>query len=184
MKLTERLMEEHNEIRSVLVVVEKIAEELKKSNTFYPDDVETVSNYILTYWDLKHCKKEEHLFYPALIQEGLVTEKANIEMVLQEHVFGRNYLKEIESCIENCKLGNPFSIDKLAELLTNYVSMINKHMSKEESYYFVLADKVINNEIQTRMLKDFQLIDDSLRKDKKFGQYAEKYRLLESKYID
>ncbi len=183
MKLTSELIREHEKIRKILIIMSKISEDLKVSKVFYPDDVEIVTKYVLNYWDKCHCKKEEKVLFPALVAEGVVSEIDNISFMAQEHFFGRNYLKEINSCVENCKIGNPFSVEMLTECLITYSEMISNHMDNEEKYFFPLADKVLSEEKQNQLFEKFEVIDKKIQKQNLLNEYRGKYDKLEKKYM-
>ena len=184
MKLTEELIQEHAKIGIVLNIMNRISEDIKTQKVFYADDVEDILKFIFVYWDKCHCKKEEKVLFPALISEGVIEKNDLLSILVQEHIIGKNNLKEISSCIENCKIGNPFSCEKLAASLSTYVSMMQVHMENEEKIFFSLADKELSKNKQDHVLEQFETIDKRLVKLKVYEQFQTKLKQLELKYIN
>lgn len=183
MKLTEELILEHEKIRNVLKIMGKISENIKTRKVFYTEDVESIVKFIFVYWDKCHCKKEENVLFPALISEGVLNENDNIALMIEEHVFGVHYLKEINSCVENCKIGNPFSSEILADSMITYASMLQTHMQNEENYFFSIANNVLSEAKQKQLVEQFELIDKKLVKQKVYEQFEGVLNQLEVKYL-
>jgi Uncharacterized conserved protein len=183
MKPTAELIREHERIRQMLVILSKISDELKTTRMFYPEDLESIIEFVYNYWDKCHCRKEEKVLFPTLLTEMKTVGSEDVGFMIQEHEFGRNYLKEIRSCIENCKIGNPFSIDILVDCLSTYSVMIKNHMSNEENYFFPLTDKMLSKEVQDQVCNKFDSIDRMYEKYKLFADYQAKYKMLEKKYL-
>ena len=183
MKLTEELIQEHEEIRLVLNIMSKISEDIKNQKLFYSDDIDNIGEFIFNYWDKCHCKKEEKALFPALILEVDSKEKKMIENLYNDHISGKNYLREIKSCVENCKVGNPFSCEKLAEFLTGFVNMLRIHMRNEEIHFFPLACNILSIDKQNLVLEHYDKIDKKILKQKVHEQYHNLLKELEKKYI-
>jgi hemerythrin-like domain-containing protein len=183
MKPTAVLIQEHERIRRVLIVMSKISDELKVTRVFYPEELEVVAGFIFIHWDKCHCRKEEKVLYPALVAGMVSVDTDDIAFMIQEHKYGKNYLKEIRSCIENCKIGNPFSVDMLVDCMSTYSSMIKNHMANEENYFFPLADKMLLKEVQDQVLDKFESIDKLLAKQNNYAECLEEYKKLEKKYL-
>jgi hemerythrin-like domain-containing protein len=183
MKLTEELIQEHAKIGIVLNIMDKISEDIKTQKVFYADDVEDILKFIFVYWDKCHCRKEEKVLFPALISEGVIEKNDLVSIMVQEHNFGKNKLKEISSCVENCKIGNPFSCEKLASCLSTYVSMLQVHMENEEKIFFPLADSVLSKDKQDLVMEQFETIDKKLVKLKIYEQFQTILNQLELKYL-
>ncbi|MDD4970966.1 MAG: hemerythrin domain-containing protein [Paludibacter sp.] len=184
MTLTEELIQEHAKIDKVLNIMNRISEDIKTQKVFYADDVEDILKFILGFWDKCHCKKEEKVLFPALISEGVIEKNDLVSMMVEEHILGKNNLKEISSCIENCKIGNPFSCEKLAASLSTYVSMMQIHMENEEKIFFPLADRVLSKNKQDQALEQFEIIDKRLVKLRVYEQFQTKLERMELKYLN
>jgi len=181
MKPTEDLMIEHNSIKSMLKIMSKISESIKAKNVFYTIDVEKIIDFLYVYIDQCHRVKEEKFFYPSF-KSGNLPVDIDPEELMNEHALGNVYLKEIICSVENCKMGNIFSCEKIADCMINYVRFIQNHILKEENTYFSLADKVLSEEKQNELCEQFKTIDDEFFGHGVHKHFDEYFNDLKVKY--
>jgi len=180
---TENLTSEHQDIIELLDIMNKIAGSIKSNEVFYTNDVEEIIDYLKFFIEKSHHGKEE-IFYPALVSAGIPKENESISIMLYEHVLAHNYLKDINSCVENCKIGNSFSGELLADSLRNYVKLIKSHIRKEEEIIFPMADKELSKEKQNEIYRQFENIEEKIVHHGFHEHYHRLLRKLQSKYQD
>ncbi len=110
MKPTEDLINEHNAIKVMLSIMNKIAENIRNDKGIETNDIEKIVDFLKTFADKCHHGKEENALFPALVLAGIPKENGPIGVMLHEHTLGRGYIKEIETSTENFKAGNSNSI--------------------------------------------------------------------------
>ena len=181
MNPTEDLIIEHNSIKLMLDIMSKISESIKAKNVFYTIDVEKIVDFLFVYIDQCHRLKEEKIFYPAFTGSHLPVGH-DPEDLINEHILGNIYLKEIICCVENCKMGSTFSCDRIADCMINYVHLIRHHMQKEEKIYFSIAEKVLSKEAQTEMSEQFKTIDEEFFGHGVHKRFDEYFKDLKVKY--
>jgi hemerythrin-like domain-containing protein len=159
MKPTDNLIIEHREISELLNIMSIIAENIKSKDVFYPNDVEEIINYLIIILDKSHQGKEDGVLYPELILSGIPKETAPLSIINYEHNLAKHYLNDINSCVVNCKIGNDFSGELLADSLTNYVIVIQNHIQREEEIVFPLANEVLSDEKQNEISQKFEDIE-------------------------
>ena len=159
MKPTDNLIIEHREISELLNIMSVIAENIKSKDVFYPNDVDDIIDSLIILLDKSHHGKEEEVFYPELLLSGIPKEKAPLSIINYEHMLAKRYLNEINSCVVNCKIGNDFSGELLADSLTNYVVVIQNHIQREEENVFPLANKTFSVEKQKEIYQKFEDIE-------------------------
>src|ERR1035437_328611 len=159
MKPTDNLMIEHREISELLNIMSVIADNIKSKDVFYPNDIEEIIDYLIILLDKSHHGKEEEVFYPELILSGIPKEKAPLSIINYEHILAKRYLNEISSCVVNCKIGNDFSGELLADSLINYVVLIQNHIKREEEIVFPLANEAFSIEKQNEISQKFEVIE-------------------------
>lgn len=155
---TENLTKEHKEIIELLNIMNKIANKIKSQDVFYTNDVESIIDFLKFFIEKSHHQKEE-VFYPELEFAGIPKETESLSIMLYEHTLAKNYLKDIYSCVENCKIGNSFSGELLAESLNNYVLLIKNHINKEEEIIFPMADRELSEEKKKDIYRQFENIE-------------------------
>lgn len=181
---TENLINEHKDIVELLDIMSKIAESIKSNSVFYTNDVEDIIDFLKYFIDKSHHGKEEKVFYPALAKAGILKDVVPLSVMLYEHALARNYLKDIKSCVENCKIGNAFSGELLADSLRNYVILINNHIQKEEELIFPLANKTLSEEKQKEIYKQFEVIEAKIVDHGSHDHYHRLLTNLKTKYAD
>ena len=158
---TENLINEHKEINELLNILSKISDKIKSKDVFYTNDVEEIVDYLILLINKSHHGKEDGVFYPELMQSGISKEIAPLSIINYEHTLSRRYLKEIVSCVVNCKIGNDFSGEMLAESITNYVVVIKNHIKREEEIVFPMAEKLLSVDKKNEIAKKFENIDEN-----------------------
>ena len=119
MKPTEDLIHEHNAIKVMLNIMQKIAENIRNDKEFDIKDVEKIVDFLKTFADKCHHGKEENALFPALVGAGVPKENGVVGVMLYEHTVGRGYIKEISNGIEKFKIGVTNSGLLIAESLEN-----------------------------------------------------------------
>jgi len=179
---TENLINEHKKINELLDIMSKIALKIKSKDVFYPNDVEEVVKYLINIIENSHHGKEDDVFYPELISSGIPKETAPLSIVNYEHLISVNYLKDISSCVVNCKIGNDFSGELLADSLTNYVIAIKNHIQREEEIVFPIANEVFSIEKQNEILQRFEVIEQKYISNSFNDQFDKLLNKFKNKY--
>ncbi len=180
---TQNLLNEHKIIIELLGFMRKIATKIKSKGIFYTNDVDDIIYFLNNFIEKSHHEKEG-IFYPELSNSNIPIDKEAISIMLYEHILTNNCMKDINNCVVNCKLGNSFSGDLLAESLINYASLIEGHMNKELEIIFPIADKSLNQEKQNEILKKFETIDKKIESHGFKESYNKLITSLRLKYPD
>jgi hemerythrin-like domain-containing protein len=183
MNPTEDLIHEHKAIKVMLSIMSKIAEDIKTNKGFDINDIERMIDFLKTFADKCHHGKEETALFPALVIAGIQEENGPIGVMLHEHTIGRGYIKELSKSVENCKIGNEFPDELIADSLTNYVDLLQNHIKKEENILFPLANKVLGEEKQNEIFEQFEKIEEEVVGHGVHEQYHELLNQLKSKYF-
>ncbi|MDR3653149.1 MAG: hemerythrin domain-containing protein [Paludibacter sp.] len=180
---TENLIQEHKIINELLGIMSKIAKKIKSNKVFYANDIEDIMIFLKNFIEKSHHGKEE-IFYPLLMVEEIPIESEIISHMLYEHVLTRNYLEDINSCIENCKIGNAFSVELLAETLLNYVVLERNHLNKELNIIYPIANDNLSERKQNEIQKQFERLDEIIEAHRFIDNYYSLLKDLKIKYPD
>ena len=181
MKPTENLSKEHSDILELLGIMSRISKNIISNKVFYTGDIEEIIDFLKHFIEKSHHKKEE-VFYPILSGVDHLKDKEELSVMLYEHVLERNYLKDINSCVINCKIGNSFSQELLAESMMKYVVLLKGHINKEEKIIFPMADKVLNEAQQNEVYAQFEKIEEKIVEHDFHDHYHRLLKHLKSKY--
>jgi hemerythrin-like domain-containing protein len=156
MKPTEVLIEEHRVIEQVLMALEKAASRLSRGENVYLRFFSGTSTLINGFADSYHHKKEERILFPALVANGLPKDSGPVAAMLADHEEGRKLAHRLRQVTERFQGGDINARDQVVLSALAYVSLVRRHMQREESILFPLVEKVIPAERQQKMLADFE----------------------------
>ena len=183
MKPTEDLIHEHNAIKVMLNIMQKIAENIRNDKGFDAKDIEKIVDFLKTFADKCHHGKEENALFPALVAAGVPKENGVVGVMLYEHTVGRGYIKGISNGIENFKKGVTNSGQLIADSLTKYVTLLQNHIHKEENVLFPIAEKVLSTEKQNEIFEQFEKIEEDVVGHGVHEQFHELIEKLKNKYL-
>ncbi|MCM8810596.1 MAG: hemerythrin domain-containing protein [Candidatus Omnitrophica bacterium] len=171
MKATEVLKEEHEVIKVVLNVIEKICQKIKKGENIEVKDLEDIIDFIRTFADKCHHGKEEDLLFVEMEKSGVPKEGGPIEEMLEEHEKGRDYVRKLTEAIKK---------NDKKQILDNalgYVELLRQHIDKEDNILYMIADMHLSEEKQKELIEKFEQVE-----EKKIGKgLHEKYHHLVEK---
>ena len=181
---TEDLIREHDAIKEMLMIMSKIAGNIETDKGFDTNDVEKIIDFLRIFADKCHHGKEETALFPALVLEGMVEDNGPIGVMLHEHNIGRGYVNGLIAGVEDFKSNFAKSSGLIAACLTNYVDLLQTHIQKEENILFPMANKVLSEQKQKEIFKQFEKIEEDVVGHGVSDQYHELLKQLRSKYID
>ena len=152
-KPTEILSDEHRVIERVLDALQRLTavpvnpslEQWRKALEFFRH-----------FADQCHHFKEEKVLFPALEEHGIPREGGPIGMMLAEHEEGRGHVRSMIDAMEQVAQGNGAARTTLLDHARAYVTLLREHIQKEDDILFRMADEVIPEDEQRRILKDFE----------------------------
>ena len=152
-KPTEILSDEHRVIERVLDALQRLTavpvnpslEQWRKALEFFRH-----------FADQCHHFKEEKVLFPALEEHGIPREGGPIGMMLTEHEEGRGHVRSMIDAVEQVAKGNGAASTTLMDHARAYVTLLREHIQKEDDILFRMADEVIPEDEQRRILKDFE----------------------------
>ncbi|MBW2178205.1 MAG: hemerythrin domain-containing protein [Deltaproteobacteria bacterium] len=159
MKATEILAKEHHLILRALDTF--TLAKAKLENGDYPEMMffKKAVEFSKIFSDEFHHFKEEYLMF------GLLAQKKNGALDLEmgalryQHERNRFFLKNIEHSIDGYNLHNEIAITTLLENLASYISILRRHIHKEDHLFFKLADQELTQAEHNTLTDQFLLED-------------------------
>lgn len=152
MKGLDILKTEHDHIR---IAVQKMKDTCGQILDGKEIDIRWFQNMILfcrNYADKHHHGKEEKILFRVMLEElGPVADKLIRNGMLVEHDLGRFHISELENALSAYER-EPTTRNKL-EIVTNaseYASLLNRHMDKEDTVVYVFAENQLNDELKDK----------------------------------
>jgi hemerythrin-like domain-containing protein len=159
MKPTEVLIEEHRVINQVLMALEKAASRLSRGEAVYLRFFNGTSALIHGFTDSYHHKKEEKVLLPALVAAGLPRDSGPVAVMLAEHEEGRQLAHRLRLVTERFQSGEIAARDQVVLSALAYVSLVRRHIQKEETVLFPLVEKVLPADQQSQIIEAFERFD-------------------------
>lgn len=156
MKPTEELMAEHEGVKLMLRILDKVC---AKPDSINQEHFIKILEFLKVFVDKCHHGKEEDLLLPAMIEAGVPKEKGVIKFTLLEHVEGRGYIKAMSEAFDKLKNGDRQASLRIAENGKNYIALLVKHIEKEDTILFPLADKVLSQAKQAELEEEFERLE-------------------------
>lgn len=165
-KATQDLRKDHETILNVLKILHKMILTTSKEDgvkLLYHDEF---IYFLKIFADKCHHGKEENFLFRELVSKGINCEDGPIEVMLQEHDLGREYMALMKKFLESKDLAE-FNI-----VAVKYCNLLKNHIEKENNILFVMADQLLDNSEQ----------DDLFEKFKKHGESVIGYGVHEKLY--
>ena len=178
-RATEDLIDNHTIIQKVMDIMESITETKEPP----ADHLEFIVSFIREYADGFHHAKEEGLLFPKLVEKGIPQEFGPVGMMLREHEEGRNFVKGMSDNLTLYKSGNKEALRSIYMNMTGYINLLRNHISKENNILFRMADQVLSDGEQAKLLELFGDTESSSIGKAKIETYHTKITELESIYM-
>lgn len=175
MKATQQLREEHEGIKIMLIVLEKMAQQHDTAATIKGEHLEGLLEFLKVFVDKCHHGKEEDLLFPALVDAG-VPESGPIAVMLSEHEMGRGYVRAMNADYAAYVGGDESRAKDIVRNGRAYISLLRDHITKENDVLFVMADDLLSERRQDELFEGFEKIEEE-RIGR--GKHEEFHHLLE-----
>ncbi len=155
----EQLKAEHEGIKLMLSILEKICDKLDSGQKVESEHLSRVLEFLRVFADKCHHGKEEDLLFPALEQAGISREGGPIGVMLMEHTEGRGYIKGLAQAIDKYNAGDENASVEIVENGRNYVDLLRQHIYKENNVLFMMAQQVLSEDTQKELAEAFEKME-------------------------
>lgn len=157
MKPTDELKHEHEVILHMLSGVERVGQSILSTHSVDTQKVKNVIDFSRHFTDgCHHGKEEKHLFVK-LADHGMAKDQGPIAVMLREHQMGREFIRKIETALQEYESGKKEVADTIGQTLMQYAELLRAHINKENSILFPMCDRMF-----TRL--DQQVLEESFKK--------------------
>lgn len=172
-KAIEALRHEHRVIERSLRTLDGICEKLQRGIEIPAETLVQFVDFLRTYADGLHHRKEEAQLFPALLRSGASHNEGVIAIMLEEHEAGRAFIRELDEATQAYKVGDPRTVRRFVLGAWRYMDLLTEHIHKEENVLFVLADEALDDDSLASLAEAFEI------EDEKFGAgLPEKYERI------
>jgi hemerythrin-like domain-containing protein len=175
MKATQQLRDEHEGVKIMLGILEKVCQQFEKKGSMNQEHFERIIEFFKIFVDKCHHGKEEDLLFPVLISAG-VPEEGPIATLIHEHEMGRRFVKVMGETYAAYSAGEKSSSKDIIQNAHGYISLLNDHIEKENTVLFVMADSHLTEKKQDELFEGFEKIEEERIG---IGKHAEFHALLD-----
>ncbi len=156
---TDQLKAEHEGIKLMLRILEKVCAEIKTEKRVNEEQFSKILEFFKVFADKCHHGKEEDLLFPVLEEAGIPKQGGPIGVMLLEHAEGRSCIKGMSEAFEKYKNGDKNACEKIAENAQKYILILTGHIEKENNVLFPWADKVLFKAKQEELNEKFEELE-------------------------
>src|SRR5262249_53590893 len=124
------LKHEHRMIERVLRALDGLCARLESGERVPADALIQPIDFIRTFADGCHHKKEETHLFPALQQRGLPRQRGPIAVMLNEHEIGRVMIADLTGAAEGYRHGEVEAPRVFADVGREYIRLLTEHIKK------------------------------------------------------
>jgi len=177
------LKEEHKAINRILLILVEISRKLEAKTDIQTEHLDQILEFIRVFVDKCHNGKEETLLFYAMEEAGVSREEVSMNLLLQEHQKGRQYVQKLMQTVIQYKTGNREVSSAITDTIRNYVALLTKHIEMEESVLYPSAEKRIPEERQEVLLKEFETLEREKIGPEQHEKFHKLIRRLENIYL-
>ncbi|HEY3417223.1 MAG TPA: hemerythrin domain-containing protein [Armatimonadota bacterium] len=182
MYATQQLRDEHEGIKTVLSVLETLADEMQQGRQVNLDHLEQIIDFLRTFADRCHHGKEEALLFPALRDAGIPVEGGPIGAMLHDHDEGRGYIRGMVDALQRLHAGED-ARKEFAQNALSYVSLLRAHIQKENMVLFPMAEQRLSEGDHERLAHDFDKVEEEQIGPGVHERFHEMIHTLSEKYL-
>ncbi len=153
---TENLEKDHVNILRLTDVMERMIG-LKSTNS---DHFAKAVGLIKNYADGFHHAKEENLLFPLMAEKGFSLSQGPVAVMIGEHIAGRDFVQGITDGISKFEKGDKAALKDIYINMQGYIDLLRSHIAKENNILFKMADRILSEGDQEKLLKDFARVEE------------------------
>ena len=155
MQASSVLKNEHRVIEQVLSCLEKMAEQAMAGGKLDGVSAGEALDFFQNFADKCHHGKEESLLFPLLEARGLSSEGGPTGVMRHEHEEGRGLIRGMSESAPAAAASDRNAVKRFAGYAFGFVRLMRNHVFKEDHRLFPMADHVLNESDQRRLLDEF-----------------------------
>ncbi|AJA46465.1 hypothetical protein CPAST_c03650 [Clostridium pasteurianum DSM 525 = ATCC 6013] len=178
------MIEEHKNIKRMLLVVRKASVKVMNTGEIDYDDFNKMISFIRNYADAHHHGKEEKMLFNRMIDEiGGVAEPLVKYGMLAEHDMGRLFIREMEEALTKVKEGDEEAkVDVIANAVS-YTHLLQRHIEKEDNVAYTFAKRKLSEDTIKEINEQCEIFEKDAEKKQTQKSYIKILEDLENKYV-
>lgn len=165
------MVEEHKNIKRVLIVIRKLCLKVLQNEEVDYDVFYKIIDFVRNYADKHHHSKEEDILFKKMSEELKdVVGEGPILGMLTEHDQGRLFIKNLEQAVKRVQDGNyEAKLDVIANAIA-YTDLLYRHIDKEDNVIYKFGERKLSveslNEVEAKCEEAERLASEKNIQDK------------------
>ena len=156
MEALTQLTQEHAQILQGITCLETARAALEKNEHPPVDFFKTALLFFTEYADRLHHYKEEYLLFSSLASKRGGTIDLEIGSLRYQHELNRRCLKKVKESLKGYENKSEIAVTTLLENIAAYISILKRHIDKEEQQFFPMAGAELSENEQRRLKEQFE----------------------------
>ena len=168
------LKHEHRIIEQVLRAMDGACMRLEGGFAVPTKALAEFAEFINSFTDRYHHRKEEQVLFPVLERHGITREGGPLGIIEREHDIERKLVGELRIAISEYKEGDSEARRRFVEAARSFTRMLVGHIETEDSVLFKIGDEILDEEDKAELMQGFKSFEGQigLRKLKEYEQKA------------
>ena len=154
---TDDLMNEHRVIERMLGILTEANNRLEKGQDIDPKLYIDAVDFLRNFADKCHHSKEEKLLFEKMMERGVSGEVGPIAVMMREHQDGRAHVKSLDKLSKE-KMSKT-TREGLIKSSRAYVDLLSRHIQKEDSVLYPLANQILDKDDQKELEEGFERVE-------------------------
>ncbi len=165
MNITHELVNEHVIILKGLALLRIAMNKIEKNQHPPKSFFEKAVPFFRNYADKYHHYKEEFLMFGFFAQKKEGQLDLEIGSLRHQHELGRECINKIEKSINGYGIKNEIAITSLLQNLASFVSILSRHIYREDHIFFPMVEKELSIDEKMTLLEQFKIEEDRLKEE-------------------
>lgn len=182
MKAMQTLREEHEDIRAMLSVFDRLRSFLALGRHIDVDDLAQMLDFFDIFVEKSHHAKEEEVLFPLLEAAGFLHEGGPLEVIYYDHAEARVHLQHMREAVARLRSGHG-ARRAFTHHARAYVRALRDHIHKENTVLFPLAAQVLTPEADADVQAGFARVDAAALGPGVHDRYHQLVGVLQQRYL-
>ena len=176
MKATDQLKKEHNAVKIMLRVLEKMYKKIESGGEIDLDHLDSTIDFFKVFVDRCHHAKEENMLFVAMQRTMDPNDGDRIGALLKDHVSGRNFIRDLAKASIDYRAGEPGAAEAIVHNARNYITLLIQHIDIEDNVLYPLANERLSAHQQEELFQQFDKLEEE---EIGVGKHEDYHRLIE-----
>lgn len=175
----EILMQEHQNILQMTIILRKICIRTIRTLEVPAEDLRTCIDWIRGYADAHHHGKEEEILFLEMAKHGGGPAEKLVSAMHIEHDQGRFHMSSLEEALDKWKPGDDEALLDVITHASGYAELLVRHATKEDDVIYPFSKRMLSEEIMVSVDERSKAFDEA----RDVSGYDQDLAELKTKYL-